>query len=65
MKRFLRVLIDHKTPPATAALYEQTGSQIKQVWSCSGTVHDVMGLAMQKYLEEGIFYDSGRSGTGD
>lgn len=65
MKRFLRLLIDHKTPPATAALYEQTGSQVKQVWSCSGTVHEVTEQVKQKYVEEGIFYDSGRSGTGD
>lgn len=65
MKRFIRVLIDSRTPPATAALYEQSGSQIQQVWSCSGTVHDVMEEVKLKYIEEGIFYDSGRSGTGD
>lgn len=42
MKRFIRLLIDSKNPPATAALYEQVGSQLQTVKSTTGQIDEVI-----------------------
>lgn len=51
VKRFIRILIDSKTPPATAALYEQVGSQLQTVKSATGPIDEVIHQAKMWCVE--------------